>query len=55
MSHPASFSHPVSRPLDPSVVMNKNASGTPPKLANTPDAVITTWRSAAARLAVKIA
>ena len=35
--------------------MNRKASGTPPKLANTPDAVITTWRSIAPRLAVKIA
>jgi hypothetical protein len=55
MSHPRSFSHWVSRPLDPRVVMNRNASGIPPKLANTPDAVITTWRSRDARLAVKIA
>ena len=47
MSQPMSFSHWVSMPLDPSVVMNRNASGTPPKLANTPDAVIVTWRRAA--------
>ncbi len=35
--------------------MNRNASGTPPKLANTPDAVITPRRSTAPRFAVKIA
>ena len=36
--------------------MNRKASGTPPKLANTPEAVITTCRSAVPpRRAVKIA
>ena len=35
--------------------MNRKASGTPPKLANTPEAVIATWRSTVPRLAVKIA
>ena len=35
--------------------MNRKASGTPPKLANTPEAVITTCRSTFPRLAVKIA
>ena len=32
-------------PVLPSVAMNKNASGTPPKLANTPEAVTATRRS----------
>ena len=35
--------------------MNRNASGTPPKFAKTPDAVMATRRSTAPRLAVKIA
>ena len=42
------------RPLEPSEDTNKKASGTPPKLANTPETVMTTWRSAVAR-EVKIA
>ena len=45
MFSPMSLSQPVTRALDPNEAMNRNASGTPPKLANTPDAVITTWRS----------
>ena len=44
--------HPVTMPVVLSVAMNRKASGTPPKLANTPDAVITTWRSILPRLAV---
>ena len=47
--------HPVTMPVVLSVAMNRKASGTPPKLANTPEAVITTWRSTLPRLAVKIA
>ena len=52
---PMSFSQPVTSAVDPSEAMNRNASGTPPKLANTPEAVTTTWRRNEARLAVKIA
>ena len=57
MFSPMSFSQPVTRAVDPNEAMNRNASGTPPKFANTPDAVITTWRSDAAPRprAVKIA
>ena len=47
--------HPVTMPVVLSVAMNRKASGTPPKFANTPDAVITTWRSTLPRLAVEIA
>ena len=52
-----SFSQPVTSALEPSEAMNRNASGTPPKLANTPEAVITICRSERAPrpLAVKIA
>ena len=39
-----SDSHWVASPVEPRVAMNRKASGTPPKLANTPDAVIATWR-----------
>ena len=35
---------PTTSPLLPNVTMNRNANGTPPKLANTPDAVATTRR-----------
>ena len=42
-------------PVVPSVAMNRKASGTPPKLANTPEAVITHRRSTAPRFAVKMA
>ena len=52
---PIAVSHPVTSPVEPRVAMNRKASGTPPKLANTPDAVITTRRSRLPRLAVKIA
>ena len=50
-----SLIHPVTMPVVLSVAMNRKASGTPPKLANTPEAVITTCRSRLPRLAVKIA
>ena len=53
--NPRSVSHWVASPLEPSVAMNRKASGTPPKLANTPEAVIATWRRTFPRLAVKIA
>ena len=52
---PMSVSHAVTMPVEPSVAMNRNASGTPPKLANTPEAVITHRRSTAPRFAVKMA
>ena len=52
---PMSVSHWVTMPVEPSVAMNRNASGTPPKLANTPEAVITQRRSTAPRFAVKMA
>jgi hypothetical protein len=42
------LSQPATSPVVPSVAMNRKASGTPPKLANTPEAVITTWRRIAA-------
>ena len=45
----------MSSPLEPSEAMNKKASGTPPKLANTPEAVIIICRRMFPRLAVKIA
>ena len=50
-----SLIHWVTRPVELRVAMNRNASGTPPKLANTPEAVIATWRRIFPRLAVKIA
>ena len=46
-SKPRLVSHWLTSPLEPRVAMNRKASGTPPKLANTPDAVITTRRRAA--------
>ena len=56
MFTPMSFSHPVISAVEASEEMNRNASGTPPKLANTPEAVITICRSTVLpRLAVKIA
>jgi hypothetical protein len=42
----------VARPVVPSVAMNRNASGTPPKLAKTPEAVMATRRRIAPRRAV---
>ena len=51
-SKPRVVSHWLTSPLDPMVAMNKKASGTPPKLANTPAAVIATCRSTLPRLAV---
>ena len=45
----------MSSPLEPRVAMNRKASGTPPKLANTPEAVMVTCRRMFPRLAVKIA
>lgn len=54
-SNPRLVSHWLTRPLEPMVAMKMKASGTPPKLANTPAAVIATCRSTCARLAVKIA
>jgi hypothetical protein len=50
--NPMSVSHLVASPEEPSVATNRNASGTPPKLANTPEAVMTTRRSTAPRRAV---
>ena len=54
-SKPRLVSHWLTSPLEPRVAMNRKASGTPPKLANTPAAVIATCRSTFPRLAVKIA
>jgi len=53
--NPRSDSQLVASPLEPRVAMNRKASGTPPKLANTPEAVTATWRRIVPRLAVKIA
>ena len=47
-----SVSQRVAMPVVPSVAMNRNASGTPPKLAKTPDAVMAIRRSAEPRRAV---
>ena len=52
---PMADSQPVAIPVVPRVAMNRNASGTPPKLANVPEAVIVTRRSIEPRRAVKIA
>ena len=44
-SKPRVVSHWLTSPLEPMVAMKMKASGTPPKLANTPAAVIATCRS----------
>jgi len=41
---PRSRSHVVATPVVPSVAMKRNASGTPPKLAKTPEEVDTMRR-----------
>ncbi len=55
MLRPMLASQWVISPVEPAEAMNRKASGTPPKLANTPEAVIATCRRTFPRLAVKIA